>query len=47
MTTTDLTDTEIAAIMGWSEDEVTRIRRIYVDDVARTVALGRRIARGV
>ena len=47
MTTTDLTDREIAGIMGWSEEEVERIRRIYVDDTARNVALGRRIARGV
>jgi hypothetical protein len=47
MTTTDLTDEEIAGIMGWSPDEVKRIRAIYVDDVARTAALGRRIARGL
>ena len=47
MTVTDLTDAEVAAIMGWLEEEVSRIRRIYVDDVARTVALGRRIARGM
>ncbi|WP_375428211.1 tyrosine-type recombinase/integrase [uncultured Sphingomonas sp.] len=47
MTTTDLTGKEIASIMGWSEEEVERIRRIYVDDTARNVALGRRIARGV
>lgn len=44
MTTTDLTDEEIADIMGWSPDEVRRIRIIYVDDAARTVAIGRRIA---
>lgn len=47
MTTTDLTDEEIAGIMSWSPDEVKRIRAIYVDDTARNVALGRRIARGV
>jgi hypothetical protein len=46
MTTTDLIDEEIADIMGWSPDEVRRIRTIYVDDQARNVALGRRIARG-
>ena len=47
MTTTDLGNEEIASIMGWSPAEVERIRRIYVDDAARNVALGRRIARGV
>ena len=47
MTTTDLTDAEIASIMGWSEAEVERIRRIYVDDTARQIALGKRIARGL
>lgn len=46
MTTTDLIDEEIADIMGWSPEEVRRIRTIYVDDHARNVALGRRIARG-
>ena len=40
MTTTDLDDEEIASIMGWSPDEVKRIRAIYVDDTARTMALG-------
>lgn len=47
MTTTDLTDKEIAGIVGRSEEEVERIRRIYVDDSAPNMALGRRIARGV
>ena len=46
-TTTDLVDEEIADIMGWSPEEVRRIRTIYVDDHARNVALGRRIARGI
>lgn len=46
MTTTDLTNREVASIMGWSEEEVDRIRRIYVDDTAMNVALGRRIAEG-
>ena len=46
LTTINLTDSEISAIMGWSEKEEAQIRRIYVDDVARTVALGRRIAWG-
>ncbi len=47
MTTSDLGNEKIASIMGWSPAEVERIRRIYVDDTARNVALGRRIARGV
>lgn len=47
MTTTDLTDADIASIMGWSEAEVEHIRRIYVDDTARQIALGKRIARGL
>lgn len=46
MTTSDLIGEEIADIMGWSPDEVRRIRTIYVDDQAGNVALGRRIARG-
>jgi integrase len=46
MTTTDLIGEEVAEIMGWSPEEVRRIRAIYVDDHARNVALGRRIARG-
>lgn len=47
MTSTNFTDRAIAGIMGWSEPEVERIRRLYVDDTARTVAIGRRIARGL
>ncbi len=46
MTTTDLTDEQIADIMGWSPTDIRRIRTIYVDDYARSVALGRRIKRG-
>ncbi|WP_298686579.1 tyrosine-type recombinase/integrase [uncultured Sphingomonas sp.] len=46
MTTTDLTDEDIADIMGWSSRRVARIRKIYVSDHVRTVALGQRIARG-
>jgi len=42
-TTTDLTDAEIASIRGWSEAEVERLRRIYVDDTVQ-IALGKRIA---
>jgi hypothetical protein len=44
MTKAVLNDEEIASIMGWSPDEVKRIRMIYVDDGARSVAIGRRIA---
>ena len=44
MTQVHLTNEEIAGIMGWAPDEVERIRRIYVDDAARSVAIGRRIA---
>lgn len=44
MTATNLNNQEIAGIMGWSPEEVERIRRIYVDDSARNVALGQRIA---
>jgi len=46
MTRTDLNDAEIADIMGWSPDEVGRIRRVYVDQNAIVVALGERIRRG-
>ena len=47
MTQTDLSDMEIADIMGWSPEEVSRIRKVYVDDSAKVVAIGQRIARGV
>ncbi|WP_265535911.1 hypothetical protein [Sphingomicrobium astaxanthinifaciens] len=47
MTETDLTDVEIAGVMGWSPDEVARIRKVYVDERATVVAIGQRIARGV
>lgn len=46
MTTTDLTDEEVAEIMGWSPERVKRIRKVYVSDHARTIALGKRIALG-
>lgn len=39
-----LTDEEAADIMGWSRDRVNGIRRVYVDDSARVVALAQRIA---
>ena len=43
-TKTDLSDAEIVGIMVWSVEQVTRIRRIDVDDTARQIALGKRIA---
>lgn len=43
----NLTDQEIADIMGWSPEEVLRIRRVYVDQTAVVVALGERIKRAV
>ncbi len=39
-----LTDKEIAELMGWSEQQVSEIRRRYVDDAAIVVALGKRLA---
>ena len=47
MTTTDPTDQEIAGIMGWSPEEVGSIRKVYVAEDARAVAIGRRIAQGL
>ena len=47
MAQTDLNDQEIADIMGWSPQEVARIRKVYVDQRATIVAIGQRIARGV
>jgi hypothetical protein len=38
-----LTDDEIANIVAWSPQNVARIRRVYVDDAAVVVALGRRL----
>jgi DNA-binding CsgD family transcriptional regulator len=39
----NLTNEEIARIMGWSPLRVDNIRRVYVDDTANIVALARRI----
>lgn len=39
-----LTDEEIANIVAWSPQNVSRIRRVYVDDAAVVVAIGRRIS---
>lgn len=47
MTSTDLTDQEVAGIMGWSPEEVSRIRHVYVDQTKVVVALGKRIRRSV
>lgn len=47
MTGTDLNDKEIADIMAWSPEQVAHIRHVYVDDSARVVAIGKRIARGL
>lgn len=45
MTQTDLTDHQIADIMGWAADKVARIRRVYVDQSGMIVAIGERVAR--
>jgi integrase len=39
-----LPDSQIAMIMGWSESQVSAIRKRYVDEAAIVVAIGRRIA---
>jgi integrase len=46
ITTTDLTDTEIAEVMGWSPQRIGNIRRTYVDQSRVVVAIGQRIAAG-
>lgn len=46
MTTSDLTDQQLAQIMGWSPENVARIRNVYVDQSAQLVALRDRIGRG-
>jgi integrase len=42
-----LTDRQIAELVSWSEHNVGRIRRTYVDDAAVVVALGERISRAL
>lgn len=42
-----LSDDEIADVMGWSRDQVARIRAVYVDRTTYHVALGRKIAGGL
>jgi integrase len=41
----NLTDKEIAQLMGWTPEQVSEIRAHYVDDAAVVIALGRRIAK--
>jgi len=42
-----LTDSQIATVMGWSEAQVSAIRKRYVDEAAIVVAIGKRIAGGL
>ncbi|MFN3315153.1 MAG: hypothetical protein ACK46Q_17100, partial [Hyphomonas sp.] len=42
----DLTDSEVADIMGWAVEKVSGIRRTYVDQSRVIVAIGERISRG-
>ena len=44
MTQTDLNDVEIADSMAWSPEQVANIRRLYVDQTAPIVAVGKRIS---
>ena len=39
----NLTDQEVADIMGWSPQHVAAIRRVYVDQARVIVAIGKRI----
>lgn len=43
LTKSDLTDHQIADIMGWSADRVAAIRRVYVDQSSIVLALGERL----
>ena len=45
LTHSDLTDGEVAEIMGWSPDKVAAIRRVYVDRSKIVIALGERLKR--
>nr|WP_246427344.1 tyrosine-type recombinase/integrase [Sphingopyxis panaciterrulae] len=42
-----LSDHEVADIMAWSPEQVSGIRRTYVDQSAVIVAIGERIRRGL
>lgn len=46
MVPADLDDAQIADIMGWPPEEVTTIRKVYVDQTAVMMAIGQRIGRG-
>jgi hypothetical protein len=39
----DLTDRQIAGVMGWSVESVQNIRTIYVSDTSYAAALGSRV----
>ena len=41
-----LSNDEVADVMGWSVDQVSTIRRLYVDQARVIVAIGERIAAG-
>lgn len=45
LTTANLTDAQVAEIMGWSVDKVANIRRTYVDQAQVVIALGKRLKR--
>jgi integrase len=40
----ELTDAQIAEIIAWSPQNVSQIRKAYVDDAAVVVAIGRRLS---
>lgn len=42
LSTTDLTNQDVADLMGWSIENVSSIRQVYVDQTARIVALAKR-----
>lgn len=45
LTETDLSEREVADIMGWSPDKVASIRRVYVDQSSVVRAIGARISK--
>jgi hypothetical protein len=45
MLETDLSNEDIADIMAWSPQQVSEIRKVYVDQTARIMAIGERIER--
>ena len=44
LTQTDLTDRQVADIMGWSAERVSGIRRVYVDQSRVVIAIGARMS---